>query len=165
MNPCNCGYYPDMQRCRCSTGSLKRYFDKVSQPLLDRIDICVEAPSLSYQELVGKEQGESSKVIQQRVLACHQIQCERYKNEEFLHNSHIPSSRLDEFCFLGEKEKRYMENIFIKMSLTARTYHKILRVARTIADLDGAHFIGIKHLTEAICYRNVDSKFWGGVEV
>ena len=164
MNPCNCGYYPDMQKCRCSTGSLKRYFDKVSQPLLDRIDICVEAPSLSYRELVGKEQGESSKVIQQRVLACHQIQCERYKNEEFLHNSHIPASRLDEFCFLGEKEKRYMENIFIKMSLTARTYHKILRVARTIADLDEAHFISLKHLTEAICYRNVDSKFLGGVE-
>lgn len=163
MNPCNCGYYPDMQKCRCSAGSLRRYFDKVSQPLLDRIDICVEAPSLSYQELVGKEQGESSQNIQKRVLECHQIQCERYKNEDFLHNSHIPSSRLDEFCYLGEKEKRYMESIYIKMSLTARTYHKILRVARTIADLEGAKMIGRKHLNEAICYRNVDEKFWGGV--
>ena len=162
MNPCNCGYYPDMQKCRCSTGALRRYFDKVSQPLLDRIDICVEAPSLSYQELVGKEQGEPSQDIQKRVLACHQIQCERYKNEDFLHNSHIPSSRLDEFCYLGKKEKTYMESIYIKMSLTARTYHKILRVARTIADLDEVKEIGLKHLNEAICYRNVDEKFWGG---
>ena len=163
MNPCNCGYYPDMQKCRCSPGTLRRYFDKVSQPLLDRIDICVEAPSLTYQELVGKEQGESSRSIQQRVLACHEIQCERYKNEDFLHNSHIPSSKLEEYCFLGEKEKRYMEKIYIKMSLTARTYHKILRVARTIADLEEARNIEIRHLNEAICYRNVDEKFWGGV--
>lgn len=163
MNPCNCGYYPDMQKCRCSQGTLRRYFDKVSQPLLDRIDICVEAPSLSYQELIGKEQGESSQDIQKRVLECHQIQCERYKNETFLHNSHIPSSRLDEYCYLGEREKEYMETVYIKMSLTARTYHKILRVARTIADLDGVKEIKQKHLSEAICYRNIDEKFWGGV--
>lgn len=163
MNPCNCGYYPDMQKCRCSQGSLRRYFDKVSQPLLDRIDICVEAPGLSYKELVGKEKGESSKDIQKRVLECHQIQCERYKNEGFLHNSHIPSARLEEFCYLGEKEKNYMEEMYVKMSLTARTYHKILRVARTIADLEGAKQINTAHLNEAICYRNVDEKFWGGI--
>ena len=162
MNPCNCGYYPDMNRCRCSQGSLRRYFDKLSQPLLDRIDICVEAPSISYRELIGRGQGESSKDIQKRVLECHQIQCERYKDEEFWHNSHIPSSRIDEFCYLGEKEKRYMENVYVKMSLTARTYHKILRVARTIADLEGVSTIKQKHLDEAICYRRVDEKFWGG---
>lgn len=162
MNPCNCGYYPDMNRCRCSQGSLKRYFDKLSQPLLDRIDICVETPTLSYRELIGRGNGESSKDIQKRVLECHQIQCERYKDEEFWHNSHIPSARIDEFCYLGETEKRYMESAYVKMSLTARTYHKILRVARTIADLEGARTIQQKHLDEAICYRSVDEKFWGG---
>lgn len=166
MNPCNCGYYPDMNKCRCSDGSLRRYFDKVSQPLLDRIDICVEAPALRYEELTGDERGvESSKEIQERVLVCHEIQCERYKNEEFSHNSGIPAARLDEFCFLGEKEKKHMEAMYEKMNLTARTYHKILRVARTIADLEEEKMISLSHLNEAICYRNVDEKFWGGVGV
>lgn len=164
MNPCNCGYYPDMSKCRCSEGSLRRYFDKVSQPLLDRIDICVEAPTLTFEDLTGKkEEGESSKDIQKRVLACHEIQCGRYKKEEFSHNSQIPASRLEEFCFLSKKEQRYMEDIYKKMALTARTYHKILRVARTIADLEQEKSIQIRHLSEAVCYRNVDQKFWGGV--
>ncbi|MBQ8519735.1 MAG: YifB family Mg chelatase-like AAA ATPase [Agathobacter sp.] len=164
MNPCNCGYYPDMNRCRCSDGSLRRYFDKVSQPLLDRIDICVEAPALRYEELAGQEKsGESSQEIQKRVLACHEIQCERFKNEEFSHNSGIPASRLEEYCYLGDKERKYMENIYEKMNLTARIYHKILRVARTIADLEQEKQISLSHLNEAICYRNVDEKFWGGI--
>lgn len=164
MNPCNCGYYPDMNKCRCSDGSLRRYFDKVSQPLLDRIDICVEAPALRYEELTGKESGaESSQDIQKRVLQCHEIQCERFKNEEFSHNSSIPASRLEEFCSLGSKELKYMESIYDKMNLTARTYHKILRVARTIADLEAEKQISLTHLNEAICYRNVDEKFWGGI--
>lgn len=163
MNPCNCGYYPDMNRCRCSDGNLRRYFDKVSQPLLDRIDICVEAPALPYEELTKNDKGaEKSKDIQKRVLACHEIQCERFKKEAFSHNSAIPAAKLEEYCFLGEKEKNYMESMYRKMNLTARTYHKILRVARTIADLEESKQIGISHLNEAICYRNVDKKFWGG---
>lgn len=164
MNPCNCGYYPDMERCRCSDGSLRRYFDKISQPLLDRIDICVEAPALRYEELTSTEKsGESSAEIQKRVLECHEIQCERFRGEEFAHNSAIPASRLEEFCFLGKKEQNYMENIYQKMNLTARTYHKILRVSRTIADLEQVKEIGLSHLNEAICYRNIDEKFWGGI--
>jgi len=164
MNPCNCGYYPDMNKCRCSDGSLRRYFDRVSQPLLDRMDICVEAPALRYEELTGKDsKGESSKEIQKRVLECHEIQCERFKKESFSHNSAIPASRLEEFCNLGKKEHNYMESIYKKMNLTARTYHKILRVARTIADLEQKKDISLSHLNEAICYRNVDEKFWGGI--
>lgn len=164
MNPCNCGYYPDMNLCRCSESNLRRYLDKVSQPLLDRIDLCVEAPTLSYGELIQKDKnkGESSQDIQKRVLICHEIQCERYKNETFSHNSGIPASRLEEFCALDKKEQHYMERMYEKMALTARTYHKILRVARTIADLEQEKNIKVKHLTEAICYRNVDRKFWGG---
>lgn len=164
MNPCNCGYYPDMNRCRCTEGNLKRYLSKVSQPLLDRMDICVEAPMLSYKELTMKEKqkGESSQEIQKRVLMCHQIQYERYKDEVFLHNALIPAERLEEFCFLGKKEQVFMEQMYEKMALTARTYHKILRVARTIADLEGEKNVKISHLSEAICYRNVDKKYWGG---
>lgn len=161
MNPCNCGYYPDMNRCRCSERTLHRYFDKISQPLLDRIDICVATPALSFEELTQKDKknSENSQEIQKRVLECHNIQCERFKNEDFSHNSHIPASRLEEFCWLGQKEGAYMERMYEKMVLTARTYHKILRVARTIADLEQSDEIKVKHLTEAICYRNVDSRF------
>ena len=167
MNPCNCGYYPDMNRCRCSPASIQRYLDRISQPLLDRIDICVEVPALTFADLQSKERkvGESSAEIQKRVLACHQIQCERYQNENFTHNSLIPASRLEEFCYLGKKETAYMENIYEKMALTARTYHKILRVARTIADLEEKKPIELSHLMEAVCYRNIDSKFWGGQQV
>lgn len=167
MNPCNCGYYPDMNRCRCSPSSIQRYLDRISQPLLDRIDICVEVPTLTFQDLNQKKKGkgECSKEIQQRVLACHQIQCDRYKGESFSHNSQIPAARLEEFCFLDKNEEMYMEEIYEKMALTARTYHKILRVARTIADLDEKKEIGLSHLKEAICYRNIDSKFWGGQQV
>lgn len=164
MNPCNCGYFPDMNRCRCSQISLQRYFDRISQPLLDRIDICVAAPSLSFKELTGREKGksETSQEIQKRVFSCHQIQCDRYKGENFFHNSHIPAARLEEFCHLGKQEEAYMESVYENLSLTARTYHKILRIARTIADLDEKKEINISHLMEAVCYRNIDSRFWGG---
>ncbi len=164
MNPCNCGYYPDMNRCRCSPASIQRYLDRISQPLLDRIDICVEVPPLTFSDLHPKveRKEETSSEIQKRVLVCHQIQCERFKNEDFTHNSLIPSSRLEEYCYLGREENAYMEEIYEKMALTARTYHKILRVARTIADLDEKKRIELPHLMEAVCYRNIDSKFWGG---
>ena len=162
MNPCNCGYYPDMQRCRCTPSGLRRYFERISQPLIDRIDICVEAQALSYKELTGKGKGESSLDIQRRVRACYEIQCERFQKEAFTHNSQIPAARLEEYCWLGEKESRYMETMYEKMSLTGRTYHKILRVARTIADMEQEKDIKLRHLNEAICYRSIDGKYWGG---
>ena len=163
MNPCNCGYYPNMQKCRCTQASLKRHFDKISQPLIDRMDLCVEAPMVSFAELMKKGKNESSAQIQGRVNACHQIQMKRFAQEKFHHNSRIPASRLSEFCSLGKTEKTYMEKIYAKMSLTARTYHKILRIARTIADMREADTIGITDLQEAVCYRSIDEKFWGGV--
>ena len=117
-----------------------------------------------YQAKFNEEEvGESSQEIQKRVLACHEIQCERFQKEDFSHNSAIPSARLAEFCSLDKKEETYMESIYKKMNLTARTYHKILRVARTIADLEQAKQISLSHLNEAICYRNIDEKFWGGI--
>lgn len=162
MNPCDCGYYPDMQRCRCSAGTLQRYFSKVSQPLIDRIDLCVEAPQVSYADLTQKGHGESSAAIRQRVVRCHRIQCERFRGESFFYNSKIPVSKLEQYCALGESESRFMKDVFEKQQLTARTYHKLLRVARTIADLDQSPEIKIRHLTEAVCYRTVDKRFWGG---
>lgn len=163
MNPCSCGYYPDMQRCRCNPGEVRRYLNRISGPLMDRMDICVEAPAVRYQELTNKGKNESSAVMRSRVTACHQIQRERYRGEGFFHNSRIPAARMEEFCPLGKKEAAYMESVFVRENLTARTYHKILRVARTIADLEGSREILKPHLMEAVCYR-CPSVFSGGGE-
>ena len=165
MNPCNCGYYPNMQKCRCTPGSIRRYLSHISQPLIDRMDICVEAPALSFSELTGSGGGESSAVIRERVKRCHDLQYERYRELGFYHNSSIPADQLARFCPLGEKELRYMEDMYRKLSMTARTYHKVLRVARTIADLAESEKITLAHLNEAICYRSIDQKFWGGVGI
>lgn len=162
MNPCNCGYYPDMQRCRCTPASIKRYLGHLSQPLVDRMDICVRVEGITYEELTGSGDSESSESIRTRVCACHEIQLKRYRNENFCHNSRIPSALLKEYCKLGNKEQQYMEKMYKKLSLTARTYHKLLRVARTIADLGQSDNIRLKDLNEAVCYRGTDENFWGG---
>lgn len=162
MNPCNCGYYPDMQKCRCSEPSLQRYFGRVSQPIIDRIDICVEANPLRFDEITASCHNESSEDIRKRVIKCHKIQSDRYKNEPFSYNSKIKTDRLEKYCGLGAREKSYMENMYDKLDLTARTYHKILKVSRTIADMDGCDSVKVKHLNEAICYRSINEKFWGG---
>lgn len=162
MNPCQCGYYPDMQKCRCSASAQRRYFGKISQPLIDRIDICVEAAPLTYTELNSASKNECSADIRSRVEKCHRLQIQRYQKENFRYNNQIPASKLKEYCYLNSTESTYMEKIFAKMELTGRTYHKILRVARTIADLEGDEMIRLHHLNEAICYRSIDDKFWGG---
>jgi magnesium chelatase family protein len=162
MNPCNCGYYPDRNRCRCSEASLRRYYDRVSQPLLDRMDICVDAPNVSYEELTKKGINEDSKTIRERVVRCHELERRRFSGESFMYNSRIPAALLEKYCPLGEKEQSFMERMYEKMSLTARTYHKLLRVARTIADLEESGEIRLSHLKEAVCYRSFDARFRGG---
>lgn len=160
MNPCSCGYYPDLNRCHCSRMSIQRYLAKISQPLLDRIDICVEAPTLNFAQIALRQKNESSADIRLRVERVHEIQRERYKNFDFKFNSQIPSSHIDVFCPLKEDEAKYMEEMYEKYSLTARTYHKVLRVARTIADMDGCQDISLVHLQEAVCYRGLDKHYW-----
>lgn len=162
MNPCNCGYYPDRNRCRCTQATLQRYFNRISQPLIDRMDLCVEAPSVSFTELTGQGNNESSKTIRERVCNCQERQIFRFRGESFLHNSSIPAAKLQEYCRLGEREQRYMEEMFQKHALTARTYHKILRVARTLADMQESVDIQMHHLSEAVCYRSIGETFWGG---
>ncbi|MCH5332366.1 MAG: YifB family Mg chelatase-like AAA ATPase [Agathobacter sp.] len=163
MNPCNCGYYPDLQRCCCTPAMLRRYIGRVSKPLLDRIDICAEAPAVTYRELAGKAKNESSADIRSRVQECHELQLARYQGQGFCHNSRIPAAQIADYCALGEKEERYMEQVFGARSMTARSYHKVLRVARTVADLDHSDPIKIRHLSEAACYFGFDEKFWGGM--
>lgn len=160
MNPCKCGFYPDRTKCRCTNTQIRQYLSRISQPLLDRIDLCAEAEPITYQELTGRAPGESSAQIRARVLAAQQIQRERYRNELWYFNSQVPVSGLAVYCRLGKKETAYMERIYEKLQLTARAYHKILRLARTIADLDESSSITTRHLTEAVCYRSLDKKYW-----
>ena len=160
MNPCKCGFFPDRTRCRCANTSIRQYLSRISQPLLDRIDLCAEAEPVTYSELTGRSQGESSEQIRERVLAAHQIQRVRYQNENWFFNSQIPVSRLFEYCELGQKETAYMERIYNKLQLSARAYHKIVKLSRTIADLEASEKITTRHLTEAVCYRSLDKKYW-----
>lgn len=160
MNPCRCGYYPDVQKCRCTQTAITRYLERISQPLLDRIDICVEAPQVTFRELTETGHEETSEVIRKRVIDAQKMQQERYKEETFCYNSQIPAMRIREFCGLNRKQEAYMEQIYRKLALTARSYHKLLKVARTLADMEGEDRIADRHLNEAICYRSLDRKFW-----
>lgn len=161
MNPCRCGYYPDLQQCSCTGSMIRQYQKKISMPLLDRMDICVETRRVEYQELVGQEQeNESSAAIRERVEAACEIQRRRFDGTDISYNSRIPASRLERYCPLGEEQQRYMERMYARLRLTARSYHKLLKVARTIADLDGQEQIQLRHLQEAVCYRGLDKTFW-----
>ena len=161
MNPCNCGYYPDLSRCHCTSQSLQRYHNKLSRPLLDRIDLCVEAAAVGYEELRKPDPAnETSAQIRQRVVAMHALQKARFAGTGIRFNSRIPAVRLEQYCPLGSKEEHFMKNIYERMGLTARTYHKIIRVARTIADMDGSRGIECRHLQEAVCYRSIEQNDW-----
>ncbi|MBR1628878.1 MAG: YifB family Mg chelatase-like AAA ATPase, partial [Lachnospiraceae bacterium] len=161
MNPCKCGYFPDLNRCQCTQAEINRYLFRISQPMLDRIDICVEAPRLEFREIRSSEKNESSESIRNRVLEALAVQKERFEGTDILYNSRIPVKDMDRYCILGEKEEKYMEEAYKRLSLTARTFHKLLRVARTIADLEGSEKITTRHLTECMCYRCIDKSEWG----
>ena len=161
MNPCPCGYFPDMNRCVCQPGDISRYMNKISQPLLDRIDLCVEAPAVSYEELTRRGGNEkSSAEIREDVTRVQAIQQERFRGTGIAFNSEIPASRIDEYCPMEERASRLLENAYRRMGLSARGYHRIVKVARTIADLDGSREIRSVHVSEAICYRMIDKKYW-----
>lgn len=161
MNPCNCGYYPDRSRCNCSINQVKRYLGKISRPLLDRIDIFTEVFEVKYKEITEKKIGESSEEIRKRVEKARQIQVSRYKEEGILFNSQLNGRNIGKYCSLKKEEKELIEQVFYQYHLSARAYHRILKVARTIADLDGEEEIKARHLSEAICYRSMDKKYWG----
>lgn len=161
MNPCPCGNYPNFEKCGCTPGQIQQYLGRISQPFLDRIDICVEAPKVSYEALSAGERQESSAVIRSRVCRAREIQNERYKGTSILSNSMLGVKDLKEYCGLGHKGELLMRQAFVALGLTARTYHKILKVARTIADLELSEEIRECHLKEAIGYRTLDKKYWG----
>ena len=161
MNLCPCGHYPDRNKCNCSEVAIERYQKSISKPILERIDICVESSPIKFNELSSGGDGEKSEIIRKRVEECREIQKERfkkYKNIKF--NSQMTTKEIKKFCEVGEEEKEYLRKIFSIKKLSARTYHKILKVARTIADMNKSDVIKIEHLTEACSYRSIEDKIY-----
>lgn len=161
MNPCKCGFYPNREKCHCSPLEITRYLGHISQPLLDRIDICVEAPRVPYEDVIQERENETSEQIRARVCEAADRQRFRYRGESILFNSQLSGSKVKQYCVLGRSEEKLIKTVFEHMDLSARAYHKILKVARTIADLDGKDAIGEAHLCEAVHYRSLDKKIWG----
>jgi len=163
MNPCPCGYYnhPD-QDCVCGPGIVQKYLNKISGPLLDRIDIHVEVVPVPFRELVDAKPSEVSKEVRKRVVKARDIQEERYKENKGVHcNAQMSSKLLHQICKIDEAGYTLLKNAMEKLSLSARAYDRILKVSRTIADLDGSPEINNEHLAEAIQYRSLDRESWG----
>ena len=157
MNPCKCGWYGHPSgRCRCSANEVRAYHSRISGPLLDRIDIIVEAPALEYEELKNRAPAESSAEIKKRVNKARARQQERFAGTDIASNAGMNTKALNTYCVLTPECEELMRQAFDSMGLTARSYDRILRVARTIADLEGAEDIGAEHIAEAIQYRTYD---------
>ncbi len=168
MNPCRCGYFPDSRKCTCTSWQIKSYLQKISQPMLERMDICVETMPLAYEDFregCPGEENESSGQIRERVERAQALQSRRYQGENFFHNARLTPPLLRKYCEMTKEAASYLQSVFQKMEFSARVYHKILKVGRTIADLEGEERIGKKHIAEAVCYRAIDKKYWGNHNV
>ena len=163
MNPCPCGYYNHPTKaCVCTPGQIHRYLHKISGPLLDRIDLQIEITPLSFDELSRQAPGESSATIRERVVRARRIQEQRYAEQEGVHcNAQMTSKLLREYASLDDVGTEMLRAAMSRLQLSARAYDRILRVARTIADLEGREEIGPAHIAEAIGYRNLDRAGWG----
>lgn len=161
MNPCPCGYFGHPTRaCSCTPYAIERYLQRVSGPLLDRIDLHVEVAPVEYADLAGDSSGESSAAILRRVLAARAVQDTRYKGTGVTCNARLPSAMLRRVCRLAPDADRVLRGAFERMGLSARAYDRVLKVSRTIADLAGSERIEAEHVREAVQYRNLDRKYW-----
>jgi len=162
MNPCPCGFFGDPTRdCHCSPPQIQRYVSKISGPLLDRIDIHIEVPAVKYKELRGKENTEDSAAVRERVVRARTRQIERYAGEKKVFaNAQMPPKLIRKYCAISDDGEKMLENAITRLGLSARAHDRILKVARTIADLDGAENIETRHLGEAVQYRTLDRSFW-----
>ena len=162
MNPCPCGFFGHpTKKCTCAPGAVTRYMSKVSGPLIDRIDIHIEVPPVDFDELSDVQQGESSAEIKKRVDKARDIQRERFKNDGISSNAKMTAEAVRKYCVMTDTASSMLKNAFDRLGLSARGYDKVLKVARTVADLDGSDIIDVKHIAEAIQYRSLDRKFWG----
>ena len=161
MNPCPCGFFGDSRReCRCSTLQIQRYRNKISGPLLDRIDIHVEVPAVHYQDLASVEKGEPSEKIRERVMKARSIQQERFKGSRVHCNAHMRAKDVHKHCRPTENAENVLKMAMTELNFSARAYDRILKVARTIADLEASEQIHSQHISEAIQYRSLDRQYW-----
>lgn len=163
MNPCPCGNYGDPKRtCTCTPHQIARYLSRISGPLLDRIDLHIEVSRPRYEQLRSKAQGESSAAVRKRVNAAREMQRERFLGSGIFSNSQLSGALFERDCALDEKTSTLLQAAFTALHMSARSYKRILMVARTIADLAGEERIREEHVAEAIQYRTMDRKYWGG---
>jgi len=161
MNPCPCGYFTDPKKeCNCTPYQIQRYLGKISGPLLDRIDIHLEVPRLSSEMMLRKTSGESSESIRQRVNKARFIQKQRYKKDDISFNAHLGRRDLDKYCLLDKEGENHLKQAILELGLSARAYDKILKISRTIADLEGKEKIEKNHISESIGYRSLDRNYW-----
>ncbi|MBQ4542939.1 MAG: YifB family Mg chelatase-like AAA ATPase, partial [Clostridia bacterium] len=161
MNPCKCGYFGDAKhRCTCSPNDISKYVGKISGPLLDRIDIHIDVPAVQYDMLQDDEKAESSADIRERVQKAREIQSVRFKDERIFSNSQMTPSMIRKYCAITDDAKEILKTAFESLGLSARAHDRILKVARTIADLEGREKIDFNHIAEAIGYRSLDRKYW-----
>ena len=161
MNPCKCGNYGSDLDCTCSLSDINRYLGKISGPLLDRFDIHIEVAPVEYKKLSSKKKPESSETIRKRVEAARLIQAERYKEESIRSNDDLNARQIKKYIKINKDIEDILEVAFNKLNLSARSYNKILKLGRTIADLDGGGQIEEIHILEAIRYRSLEEKYWG----
>ena len=162
MNPCPCGNFGNPKgKCTCSQNMIQNYLGKISRPVLDRIDIQVEMPQLSYEEISSAKKGEPSSAVLERIMKAREIQQKRFAGTEIRSNSKIPPSYLHEMCPMDENAKQMLSDCFDKMGLSARAYDRILKVARTCADLAGSEVIRRQDISSAVNFRSLDRKYWG----
>ena len=159
-NPCKCGYYPDRTKCNCNEAQVRKYLSRISKPLLDRIDITVETSMIRYDELKGDFKNISSEEIKEYIEKVRQIQLKRYKEYGFFYNSQIQQEFINEFCRLKREDDVFLSNLYEMKKMSVRGLHKILKVARTVADFN--EHINIEHddICEAISYRSLEDKYW-----
>ncbi|SFR95776.1 YifB family Mg chelatase-like AAA ATPase [Anaeromicropila populeti] len=158
MNACPCGYYPNRTKCQCSEHQIKKYVGKISQALWDRIDLTAEAVEVNYKEFMYETSIESSQAIRERVTRAREIQTERYKYLPIRFNSQLSPNLMKRYCGLGKESEKYLETMYQKLKMSVRSYHRTLKVARTIADLDSSRNIEKEHIQEATFYRVTDKK-------
>ena len=161
MNPCKCGYYGDpVRQCTCTPGQIQNYLSRISGPVLDRFDIQVEVPAVKYDDISEKSRGRSSEQMRKSVEAARKIQLERYKGSNIYCNAQLGAAGIEKYCAVDDEGKALLKTVFESLGLSARAHSRILKVARTIADLDASESIKPEHIAEAVQYRGLDKKYW-----
>lgn len=162
MNPCPCGYFPDRARCRCTQKQVKAYLNRVSMPMLDRFDITIEASPVKFKDIAVKGTGMSSAQMRGHISQARQMQKERFKNH-LMTNAQMEGELLKKFCCLNSQAEKFIETIYKKEEMSTRGYCKLLRTARTAADIEGCDTVCERHIYEAAGYRGFGKKYWGNL--